>query len=62
MDKPRIRINPKTGRPFHVNANGFGKYRFEIQVDGVMHRTIAYDTPYQAAYKAHTSDWYLTCR
>lgn len=58
--KPRIKINPKTGLPRHVYRNGPG-YRFIIKVDGKRYGTVTYKTPYEAAYKAHTSDWYLTC-
>lgn len=60
MSKPKIKINPKTGLPKHVSKNGRG-YRFIIEVDGVRYGTITYKTPYEAAYKAHTSDWFLTC-
>lgn len=60
-DKPKLKINPKTGLPYHVWSNGSGKYKFEIQVNGKRYGTISYSSPYEAAYKAHTSDWYLTC-
>lgn len=58
--KVKIKINPKTGLPKHVSRNGAG-YRFMIRVDGKRYGTITYKTPYEAAYKAHTSDWFLTC-
>lgn len=59
-DRPKIRINPATGRPWHVYPNGPG-FRFMISVDGRRYGTITYKTPYEAAFKAHTSDWFLTC-
>lgn len=60
--KPKLKINPKTGMPHHVWSTGKGKFRFEIQVNGVRYRTISYASPYEAAYKGHTSDWFLTGR
>jgi hypothetical protein len=60
-DKPRLKINPKTGLPHHVWKTSSG-YRFEIQVDNTRYRTITYKNPYVAAWKGHTSDWYLTGR
>lgn len=59
--KPRLKINPRTGLPHHVWKDKSG-YRFEIQVNGVRYRTISYRSPYEAAYKAHVSDWFLTGR
>lgn len=59
--KPRLRINPKTGLPHHVWKVNSG-YVFEIQVNKVRYRTITYKNPYVAAYKGHTSDWFLTVR
>lgn len=58
--KPRLKINPKTGLPRGVYRVK-GAYRFQIQVDNRTYATVAYKSPYEAAYKAHTSDWYLTC-
>lgn len=61
VDKPKLKINPKTGLPFHVYRHGAG-YKFRIRVGGVRYGTITYGSPYVAAYKAHASDWFLTCR